>query len=354
MAIDHLIEGLDPTPLPCISKADILQMIRAAKPVDDEGWIHWSEEAPDVVANPEMATFLWGAVIAGLRTSNIYYYDGSSWQLIPLTILDGSITLDKISLTGSTPYYIIQVSSTGTSLVWTSIINAIQDNTLTPIKLAVPNNTGLFILGANTGTKAFYTAQAFFALVSNLIPVTALIKGAANPLKMFLSTLADGSAVEWSAIDIVNIGAAGASGGYYLKRNAGNTAWEFAAPAGGTPITVTTLTNSGVFYSIPSSAAVLTVAHGLSSKPVNTRVVAINTTPVDGYVAGDEIEISGLVADLSSDDTESAAFVVCTDGTNITVASTTYSQGIVYVAKTGGLATFDISKWKFKIYLMSI
>lgn len=354
MALEHLIEGLDPTPLPCISKADILQMIRAAKPVTDEGWIHWSATAPNVVANPEMVTFLWGEVIGGVRTSNIYYYDGSSWQLIPLTILDGSITLSKISLASSTPYYIIQVNSAGNALVWTSVVNAIQDNTIPPIKLLVPNNTDIFILGANAGTKSFYTAAVFFALLTNVIPVTALVKAGADPLKKFLSTKADGSLIEWTALDIANIGAAGATGGYYLKRNVGNTAWEFAAPAGGTPITVTTLTNSGVYYSIPASAAVLTVAHGLSSKPVNTRVVAINTTPVDGYVAGDEIEISGLIADLSSDDTESAAFVVCTDGTNITVASTTYTQGIVYVAKTGGLTTFDISKWKFKIYLMSI
>ena len=354
MAIDHLIEGLDPTPLACITKADLLQMIRAAKPVDTEGWIHWSATAPDVVANPEMANFLWGQTIAGLRTSNIYYYNGTSWELIPLTILDGSITLSKIDLTGSTPYYIIQVNSAGNALIWTSIISAIQSNTLPPIKLLVPNNTDTFILSSFAGTKAFVELVAFFAAIAdNVIPVTKLIKGAANTLKQFLSTKADGSAVEWAAIDLANVGATGSSAGYAPRRNAGNTGWEYYNPSLGTALTLTTLTNSGTYYTIPASGAALTVAHGLSSIPINTRVVLRNATAVDGYVPGDEIEISGLIADLSGDDTEAVAFTVCTDGASITVASVTYTQGLLYAAKTGGLANFDLTKWKIKIYLLT-
>lgn len=226
MSMQHLKEGFDPTAEACITTAMLLQMIRNAQPYPSQGFIIWSASAPDVVTNPELEDFLWGEISGGNRTQNIYYYNGTSWELIPLELLDGSVTLAKLSLAGTTPYYIIQVNAAGTQLVWTSIPSAIQDNTLPAAKLLVTDNNNR-VMTSIAGTKSFQLFADFLnALADNTLPIAKMVRGGAAATKNFLATLADGSAVEWTTLDIANILAAGLTAGQSLRRNAGNTAWE--------------------------------------------------------------------------------------------------------------------------------
>ncbi len=358
MSMQHLHTLIDLAAETCLTSAMVQQAIDTAQPYPRQGFIIGAQTAPDVVANPELAYFIWSKLDgSNLPIGELYYYSGTSWTLFALIdgskLANGSVTLNKLSLTGSSPYYIIQVNSLGTSLIWTSIVNAIQNNTLPAVKMLGIADASNYVLTSESGASQYRLLSTFFSTTvpANTIPINRLINGGAN---RFLRMKADASAPDWLTVDIADLLAAGYLAGQSVRRNVGNTGWEGFTPNTGTSLTLTRLTNAGAFYTIPASAGVLTVAHGLAALPVMTRVVARNVTPVDGYVAGDEINVSGIIADLSGgDDRESSGFTVCSDTTNITIASTTYTQALHYAAKTGGDVSFDITKWKFNIYLLS-
>lgn len=236
MPTQFLEEGLDPTALECITRADLLQMIRNASPVDPLGWIIWSETAPDVVAEPKYERFLWGKLDgSGDPIGEFYYWLNGAWTLLPIVdgslLADGSVPLDKLSLTGADPYEIIQVNAAGDALVFVSIPNAIQNNTISPVKLIAPDEINNYVLTCLAGVKAFTTIANFLAAIDDgSIPVDKLEPGDADPLKYWLSTSADGTTVLWSLLDINYLYAAGMSAGQSIRRNAGNTAWEYYTP----------------------------------------------------------------------------------------------------------------------------
>jgi hypothetical protein len=355
--MQHLHTLIDLAAETCLTSSMVQQAIDTAQPYPQQGFIIAGQTPPNVVANAELRYFFWSKTdVNEDPIGEIYYYNGSSWTLFALIdgslLANGSVTLNKLSLTGSSPYYIIQVNSLGTSLIWTSIVNAIQNNTLPANKMLGVADANNYVLTSISGATAFTLLSTFFSstVPVNVIPINRLINGGAN---RFLRMKADASAPDWLTVDLADILAAGYIAGQSIRRNVGNTGWEGFTPNTGTSLTLTRLTNAGAFYTIPASAGVLTVAHGLGVTPVMSRVVARNITPVDGYVAGDEVNVSAIIADLDANDTEASGFTVCSDATNITVASTTYSQGLNYALKTGGLQTFDITKWKFNIYLLS-
>lgn len=230
MPMQHLQEGLDPTSLTCISTADLLQLIRNAKPFPNQGFIIADPDAPDVVASPELAFFLWiktDVSFVPLTPLELYYYNGTSWTLVPIQVLDGSITLSKFSLVGTSPYYIIQVAANGLSLQWISIPNAIQDNTIPPAKILAPADLLNYVLMARSGLSSYRTIVQFFAdIADNTIPLNKLVFGGAN---LFLRMNPTANGLIYTTTDIADILAAGGTAGQFLKRNAGNTGWTFAA-----------------------------------------------------------------------------------------------------------------------------
>lgn len=235
MSIQHLKSLVDLTSLPCISKSDLQQAIETAYPYPHQGMFIWQPTAPDVVANTELSTFIWGKTVDDVDyvpTGEFYYYNGSSWQEILLIdgskLANGSVSLTKLDLTGSSPYYIIQVNNLGTALIWTDIINAIQNNTLPSAKLVAPDLVNNYILTCLAGVKAFVDITAFFTnnVPSNVVKVDSLVRAGADALGFYLRTKLDGSAVEWSNVDVANLAAAGYNAGESIKRNAANTGWE--------------------------------------------------------------------------------------------------------------------------------
>jgi|SRR5579862_1847427 len=227
MPLQHLKAGLDPTGLPCISVSALLQMIENAQPYPNQGFVIWSDSAPDVVTNPEFADFLWGKTIAGAKTDQLYYYDSTSWQALPFEITDGSIPLTALSLIGSSPNYIIQVNSLGTALTWVSILNAIANNTFPTAKLLTPDNTNNYVLTSLLGTPAFTLITALVnQFAANSIALSKLVNGAAN---LFLRMAPDASSAIWTTTDLSDLLAAGALAGQVPRRNAGNTGWEYVS-----------------------------------------------------------------------------------------------------------------------------
>ncbi len=146
----------------------------------------------------------------------------------------------------------------------------------------------------------------------------------------------------------------------------GNGAWQLLTPvatvydanAGTVPIQTIIDKKSGVDIPVPTEGTVATIPHGLVGKiPAWVRVVLVCTVtpgPTDGYSLNDEVDITALIADGTASELDWAAFTVSADATNVTVSATDGRDGISYNAKAGGRAAFDESKWKLKVYILSV
>lgn len=325
-------------------------MIRAAKPVDGEGWIIWADSAPDVVANPELESFFWGKTVGGVKNPDplaqeIYFYDGTAWELLPFQIADGSISLTKLDLTGSTPLYIIQVNALGTALQWVSIINAIQANTLPVTKLLGINDASNYALVCAAGVRSWTLIDNVMALISDgLIPINKLAFGAANTW-LRMNPTANG--LIWTTPDVADLLAAGYNAGQGIKRNPGNTGWMPFTPS---DFAITTLTNGGTYWPVPVSNSRQQVPHGLGVIPKFCRVVLRCNTGVDGYVAGEEIDITGVTADQDGTN-QHVGFTIGYDSTYINVAAASAAANFWYAAKVGGITQFVSANWDIKAYV---
>lgn len=295
--MNHLIEGLDPTGLDCISVSQLLQMIRAAKPAADQGWLIFGSSAPDVVTNPELARFFWIETVDDVDYIPVspfafYYYNGTSWQSIPLIdgslLADASVTLAKLATTGASADDIIQVKNVGGSLLlnFVTLANALVNDSITPIKLKAPDAINSYVLTCLAGVKAFSTFAAFLAaLANNSIPLNKLAFGAANTF-LRMNPTADG--VQFTTADIADILAAGYTAGQSVRRNAGNTGWE-----GFTPATGGISSGSPAMQALPSGVGTLTFTSPLASFKL-FQVSLYCETDEYGFVAGDEIPITAV------------------------------------------------------------
>lgn len=355
MALQHLIEGVDPTPYTCISKSLLLQMIRNAKPYTNEGWFikRTIGNLPDVVTNPEMANFVVMIVDgAGVPTKELYYYNGTSWTLLPLVDLslglDGSLTLPKISLTGAVANDILQVHTSGPSLIleWVSILNAIADDLLPPEKLHAPDAINNYILMSNGGIKGFEPiAQLVALLVDNTIAVMKLNRANPSTNRSFLSTTADGTLIQWANIDLSNVLAAGAAALQNIRRNAANTAWEYYTPVA--PIFTKSYYSS--LIDLPVAFGKVDFNHPLAEQPKMVRVVLRCGTSEKGYAVGDEVDISCFdIGDGSND----APAVITSNSLTISVTFTTNGGSSLHICNkdTDVWSAITRANWKIKVY----
>lgn len=95
------------------------------------------------------------------------------------------------------------------------------------------------------------------------------------------------------------------------------------------------------------------VPHGQSSKPFMVRVVAVCKTTVGGYAVDDEIDITGISADLGGS-TDCPAYVVSANATEVTVSAQTAASGQNYTLRAGGVGDWAAasSNFVFKAYML--
>lgn len=232
--MQHIKTPVDLTALTCITKADVQQAIDTAYPFDKQGFIVWAEigSFPDVTADPVWAYFFVGELSSGVPTKQFYFWNGSSWELIPLVdgslLAPNSVPLSKLKLTGTAAFDIIQVNSTNNALIFTSIPTAIQNNTIPANKLLMSDAVNNYVLTSFAGVVSFTEMVAYYtAIADKIIPVSKIAPGSADPLRRFLSTKIDGSLTEWVTLDVANLYASGSSALQGIRRNSLNTAWEF-------------------------------------------------------------------------------------------------------------------------------
>jgi hypothetical protein len=351
--MQHFDEGIDPTAnTNPVTKADLLQLIRSAKPTDGQGIIIWSQTAPDVIANPELAWFLWGELDGSdEKTGVFYYYETASWQVLPLSdgnlLANGSVPLSKLTTTGVSALDIIQRNAANNAFVFVSVVNAIQNNSVPVSKLLGASNADNFVLMSLLGVRAWTTIEDLIgAIQPEAIPLSAIELGAANT---FLRVNSTATALEYTTADIQDLLAQGWNAGEVARRNAGNTGWEPFTPSEG--ITITELTNSGAYYALPANGANIEIAHGLGQKPQICRVVFICTSAHSAYLVGDELEIFSVCVDL--DGTNQFNYAVTCDTSKIYVSDVGITGGgsRQVADRVGAAITFDTTKWKIKAYV---
>jgi hypothetical protein len=150
-----------------------------------------------------------------LNTSNnqLYGFDGTTWALVKSrpadasigtsTIIDGAVTISKLSPSGGTAYQIPRINSGATALAWANATDLFNANEIPISKLGdvtSPTSVGSFVLTRNGPTKSwtpFDSATLLAILSSNEIPVDYLIRGAALQVPM---VNAGGTATVWSSV----------------------------------------------------------------------------------------------------------------------------------------------------------
>ncbi len=248
--MQYLIPGLDPTGQPCVSVADLLQMILAAKPADGVGFLLVQQDAPNVVTNPEQARCLWLSTVSGVLTGDAYYYDGSAWELLIKfnvdNIPDGSITIEKLAPDGGSPYQIIQLNSTASEFIFTTVIDAIANGTLPVTKLLMPGGNMRKLFGQDVSNAAiWYTLSTLAAYFDNGSIPLVKIEPPPHAANGYLVWGDPNGTVQWAQMDLSDATSAmlptggisiqklarvGALPLQVLRINAAGNAWEIASP----------------------------------------------------------------------------------------------------------------------------
>lgn len=197
-----LVEGYDPTLDSCVPISTLLQMFRASGPHTDVGYIVSAEESalPDVTTYPELARFLVRGLSGGTPTGNIYFYNGTSWQLISaiLNMPDGSISAAKLAPSGFS-YYVWANNAGATEVVPTPITTILNAATLA----VDPNATSQYFLEKRSGS--------------------------------FLLSGVNGAGIWYKSIGPDKLGVTGAAAGYVLTFDSTTSEAKWAAPAGSSP-----------------------------------------------------------------------------------------------------------------------
>ena len=313
---------IDYTAITCVSKADLNQGFDTLQPESDIGYVISSQTAPDVVTYPALASFLWAELDgSNVPTGNLYYYNGTTWVLFGITdganILDGTITLAKLSLAGANANDLIFVNGTATGFIFGSLLGAIATNTIAIDKLVKGANDTMLVTDS-TGQIAWPTITSVVSPIVDAAVTEAFVNGTftiaqiSNTGALTNQVIAyQGLGVNYWAypdqllrdgqVSLAKTNVSAQTGLNLVRVNAGSTSLETVTAASVvTPLVVSTLTaraaNSGQL-ALPtptvSNPNQVSWAHGLTSRPTKVwATVYCNTSDaVPGYVAGDEIPI---------------------------------------------------------------
>ena len=164
---NFLIEGLDPTGETCITTSMLLQMIRAASPSTDIGFVVLAETAPNIVAYPELARFLW----LKPSTGALYFHNGYAWTYIKSVAFIGPKTINNTHLVGAgTPSQVFAVAGDGTTVIMSDVVSLIPNNGISLAKLAVLNANNVIGRQGTAGTPQQVPFSDVVRIGAPLIP----------------------------------------------------------------------------------------------------------------------------------------------------------------------------------------
>lgn len=372
---EFLITGFDPTgdPDTCITRAQLLQMINAAYLMPDLGGFVWQQTAPNVITFPELARYVWMELDGSdIPTGNMFYYNGTSWNQLVQPIPDNSITLDKLTLTGTAPYVIIQMNSAGTAWAFVSPVAAIQNGTL-PLAKLISSTNGKFIYYTGGSWTATTLDNTFLNTIITALEVANLAPG--TPGQVLMTTA--GPTVAWGtfstglpvitgvgdALKLIQVNAAGAA--YELIARAALPI-AIAQLTGGTNGNFSRWSGGGAVWSGGTAALVQNPApatatntplgpHGLTGLPDAIVGLAKCLTTDAGYAVGDVVPLDSIVT--SSGGFDWPAYTIQVDATNVSIVSGTLpgsGKYLISTKSTGALTDFTQAKWEILVNLIKL
>ena len=139
---NYLIEGIDPSQSTCLSAQDLINLIRAAAPESDIGFVFKGTSGPNVNLYPEMERFLYLSTDGMLR-----FYKNGGWEPVKasLVLAHSSIPINVLSTVDQLTNQlaaskVIRVNSAGTSFEFHHINDIIENLDISRIKSATTNS----------------------------------------------------------------------------------------------------------------------------------------------------------------------------------------------------------------------
>jgi hypothetical protein len=384
------IAGTDPTALFGGYASVLLQLVREAYPSSTYGMILFDTTAPDVTgSNAWRKTCIWlDLTLPNTPTLNVYK-EGTSpgWintnviiannSISTAMIINGAVTLPKLSVSGGAALQVIRVNATTTafefvnvaslitigsipigSLITTgippgqlrfagvfgpttaqwltpiSIINALVDGSINPDLIGVP--------GALSARSQFLTARTAdtFATYRFLDPNVDILAAAMN-----------GNRITDNTVSVTKISPGAATEGSYMRIVGGVPDWDPAPTSGITTKFVTDLATLGLIPQVVGSP--VTLPHNLAQIPTSFRVALICTELLGalGYAFLDEVDAMSLTQVNAGNSND--AFTFRTTSAGIIVSNNNGSPGypiLIANGTTGVYSAIIPSNWRLRLY----
>mgnify|MGYP003328436224 FL=1 len=351
-----LVKGYDFTSQTSITGAKLNQVVDNAYVGTYRGMIIYTNNTPNVSAEPKLARYLW--LNSGTTPPTPMVWSGSVWTNITATasIADNSVTAGKLA---------------ANSVYGSNVVNGIIDYTKIAAGGIVSNNVGAAQLsgyhifagslyGSNiAGATITGTNIASATITSNLIaPSTLTTALLATNFALAGSNILNGTItstnIATSGVALSNIYTNGATSGQSLMFNAGALTY-------GLPVSISRSTNiSFTMTNGAANSAAVVFAHGLGGTPdiVKVTFVKVANNISDGYDSSgkDEIDINSVSAASGISASAKLVTTVAKDiaGNNIIIGLYPVDN-LYYVKKTAGTGfvitttTNFILDWRIKI-----
>ncbi len=367
-----LDEGLDPTAVFGGYASIILESIRLAKPNSYRGMVIYAAAEPTVINEPigyPAGWYEWQkrCVWTQPATGKLHAYKtGVGWlnvanqidagTIVNSMIAAGTITSDKLSISGGAALRILRINAANTAVEWASPSSVFGTGAIEPSALVPGNASYNYYLASNGGAVSWQLMDSgtLISLFSaSEFPVNFLTHGTANQV---LSMNSAGTAVEWAAVagkiaaksvDIAKLNPASGNNSKYLRVNSAGTDFELAT------ITIPTSPNIqrtfADFASIPAAGAVVNAAHGLAAIPTVVTAQLVCVTPELDYVAGDVVELTAAEGINGANGDNSQAYSLTWDATNVSVRAQAVLTSVEIPHKTTRVMTaYTPANWKIQ------
>ena len=351
-----LVKGYDFTGQTSITGAKLNQAVDNAYVGTYRGMIIYTNNTPNVSAEPKLARYLW--LNSGTTPPTPMVWSGSAWTNITAiaSIADNSVTAGKLA---------------ANSVYGSNVVNGIIDYTKIATGGVVSNNVGAAQLsGYHIAAGSLYGSNIAGATItgSNIANAT-ITAGLIAPATLTTSLLATnfalaGSNIASGTITSTNIAASGvalsniytngASSGQSLMFNSGALTY-------GLPVSIARSTN--ISFSMTNgaaNAAAVVFAHGLGGNPdiVKVTFVKVANNISDGYDSSghDEIDVNSISGANQTYYKTLTTVAKDISGNNIIVGIYPVApDGIIYLKKTAGSGSVTattanfILDWRIKI-----
>lgn len=376
------VEGINPTATFGGYASVLLQLIRQAIPSSTYGMILFDTTAPDVTgSNAWRKTCVWlDLTLPDFPTVNVYK-EGTSpgWvntnniiansSISTAMIINGAVTLAKLSVSGGAALQLIRVNATNTAFEFVSLASLVTVGSILPAAIsgiAVAPGTFRVLANLNGGTTTWYHPDQVVQGVSNAVididqiapsPVT-------SARSRFITTRTADATATWRYFDPnVDILAAAMNGNRLTdftvsvsKISPGAAAeGSLLSIVGGVPDWAPAPTANYVNkYESTATAlpalgnAITPLTHGLGGQPINVYGVLVCVTPQHGYILNDEVPLDQF--DTSSTSNEHPVFYFHATTTQIHCVRTNVGGITTANATTGANSVITPGNWNIKFY----